>query len=486
MSPPPHAPPPASLLGSAEAPPPTVTNPRLRLLIPLVVAFAFFLEQLDQTIITTAIPDMALGLHETPLRLNLALTSYILSLAVFIPVSGWVADRVGMRRTFVAAIALFMLGSAACGSAPDLAMLVAARVLQGFGGAMLTPVGRLILLRSFPRSDLVTAMSYVSIPSVIGPMLGPLAGGVIATYANWRWIFYVNLPFGALGMWLAWRYVQDTARPPPERFDWPGFFLCGMGLAMLQFGIEAVSHPILSPIGVAGLFLAAAALLVFYAWYARRHANAALDLSQWRRRSFRVSIWAGGITRVGISAAPFMLPLMFQLGFGLSAIESGSLTFVASLGTLVIRPLTAYLLRRLGFDRMLPVNTILAAATLAGFYFIGAETPHWIVLAYLLVFGMVRNLQFNALQTLTFADMPPASLSKATSLAGVVQQMVTGLGVSVSATLLGLIAGAGAVPRTADFHTVFVAVAGITLLSLPGFLSLTRHDGAQVSGHMLL
>ena len=226
------------------APLPIANQPHLRLLIPLVVAFAFFLEQLDSTIITTAIPDIAIGLHETPLRLNLALTSYILCLAVFIPVSGWVADRFGMRRTFVAAIAIFTIGSITCGAAIDLRTLILSRIVQGFGGAMLTPVGRLILLRSFPRSELVNAMTYVVIPAVLGPVIGPLAGGVITTYASWRWIFYVNIPFGLAGMALAWRFVPDIGHMPGQRFDWLGFFISGLCLALLEFGIENLGRPL--------------------------------------------------------------------------------------------------------------------------------------------------------------------------------------------------------------------------------------------------
>ena len=464
-------------------PTPTQANPRLRLLIPLVVAFAFFLEQLDATIITTAIPDMARGLGETPLRLNLALTSYILSLAVFIPVSGWVADRVGMRRTFCWAIAVFTIGSIACGSAVDLRMLVASRVLQGFGGAMLTPVGRLILLRSFPRSDLVTAMTYVSIPSVIGPAIGPLAGGLITTYANWRWIFYVNIPFGLLGILLAWRFVQEVAVPPPERFDWPGFVICGVGMALLEVGIEALGRPVMPAWGVVAVFAAAAALLTFYAHYARSHANAALDLSQLRVRTFRISVFAGGFSRIGINAVPFMLPLLFQIGFGLTPMQSGGLTFVSSLGTLVLRPVTATLLRWLGFDRLLVGNTVVAALVIAGFALIEADTPRLAVLAYVLLFGMARSTQFSTVQTLTFVDITAAGLSKATSLAGVIQQLAMGFGVSISATLLGLVAGHGAVLSVADFHRVFVAIAGLTLLSVPGFLLLSPLDGHHVSGH---
>jgi EmrB/QacA subfamily drug resistance transporter len=462
---------------------PTQRDPRLRLLIPLVVAFAFFLEQLDSTIIVTAIPDMARGLGETPLRLNLALTGYILSQAVFIPASGWIADRYGMRRTFCAAIIIFTLGSIACGAATSFAMLVGARVLQGFGGAMMTPVGRLILLRSFPRSELASAISYMNIPSVIGPTLGPLAGGFIASYADWRWIFYVNVPFGVLGAVLAYRYVRDvpTERPPP--FDIRGFLMLALGMLLLQVALEGLGHKMLPAAAVVLMFAGAFGVLGGYAAYARGRPNAALDLTQLRVRSFRVALLVGGTSRIGMNAVPFLLPLMLQVGFGLSAMQSGSLTFVMSLGTLVARAVTVKSLRLLGFDRLLLGNTLLCALGIAGFALLGPAVPHAMIIGYVLLFGMIRNTQFNTLQTLTYADIPAAGLSRATSLGGGIQQLTMGVGIAIAAALLSLVAGSERVLPVEDFHTVFLLAALFPLLALPGFMTLTAHDGAQVSGH---
>lgn len=459
------------------------TLPRQRLMVPMVVAFAFFLEGLDSTIIATAIPAMAEGLGETPLRLNLALTAYLLSAAVFIPVSGWVADRFGMRRTFTAAVGIFALGSMASGCAPDLVTLVAARAVQGFGGALMAPVGRLILLRSFPRSEFATAISYMNIPSVIGPTMGPLIGGLIAGHASWRWIFFVNVPFCLLGMVLAWRHVREVGTSPPTRFDVPGFLMIGLAMLALQTGLFGLGRGFLPlPLDL-GLLAAAVLLIGLYVRWSLRRANAALDFRQMRVRSFRTALLWGGLTRVGMNAVPFLLPLLLQLGFGMSPVLSGSLTFVMSLGTVLARTIAVKMLRGLGFDRLLLLNTVLSAAGIAGFALLRQDTPHWVIAGGVLVFGMIRNIQFNTLQTLTYADMPSEGLSKATSLGGGIQQLTMGVGVSVGASLLAIVAGSESVLPAEDFRTVFLLAAIIPLLGLPGIWALRPQDGATVSGH---
>jgi EmrB/QacA subfamily drug resistance transporter len=453
-------------------------------MVPLVVAFAFFLEGLDSTIIATAIPAMAAGLGETPLRLNLALTAYLLSAAVFIPVSGWVADRFGMRLTFTAAVGIFGLGSMASGLAQDFTMLVAARAVQGFGGALMAPVGRLILLRSFPRSEFATAISYMNIPSVIGPTMGPLIGGLIAGHASWRWIFFVNVPFCLLGMVLAWRHVKEVDTPPPQRFDLPGFLMVGVAMLALQAGLFGLGQGVL-PVWVdIALLAAAGGLITAYVRWSLARPNAALDFRQMRVRSFRVALLWGGLTRVGMNAVPFLLPLMLQLGFGLSPVVSGSLTFVMSFGTILARTIAVKLLRALGFDRLLLWNTLASAAAVAGFALLDQTTSHWLIAGWVLVFGMIRNIQFNTLQTLTYADMPSEGLSRATSLGGGIQQLTMGVGVSVAASLLASVAGSESVLPAEDFRTVFLLAALIPLLGLPGIRTLRAHDGAAVSGHV--
>jgi EmrB/QacA subfamily drug resistance transporter len=426
---------------------------------------------------------MARALNETPLRLNLALTSYLVTLAVFIPMSGWIADRFGMRRTFASAVAVFTLGSAACGMSNSFEMLVASRILQGLGGAMMNPVGRLILLRSFPRSELVRAMTYMSVPSVLGPVIGPLAGGMITTYANWRWIFYVNIPFGIAFILLALRYVREVDTPRPARFDVLGFVICGVGMATLEIGIENLGHPVMPVSGVAGVFLVSALALVSYISYARSHSNAVLDLGILRVRSFRVAVFAGGLCRMGLNGVPFMLPLMLQLGFGYTPVQSGLTTFVASFGTLVLRWLSVRLLSALGFDRVLIIAAVFSALMIASFSLVTNNTPYPLLLLMIFVFGTARNVQFNTVQTLTYSDIGGPALSRATSLGSVLQQLSMGLGISVSASILGIIAGPGATLTVGHFHQVFLILALIPILAIPGLATLRPDDGAVVSGH---
>jgi EmrB/QacA subfamily drug resistance transporter len=458
-------------------------DPRLRILIPVVVAIAFLMEQLDSTIITTAIPAMAHSLATIPVRMNLAVTAYVLALAVFIPLSGWFADRFGARRIFILSLAIFTISSALCGIASTFAMLIATRVLQGIGGAMMTPVGRLILLRSFPRSEFVTAMTYMTMPAILGPVIGPLLGGLLTTYTSWRWIFYVNLPFGLIGILLAMRFVEDTPGDSAITFDFPGFLLFGGGIALLQVCVENIGRSALSWPAIAGLFLAAMALLVGFARYARRVAAPAVNLALFRRRSFAVGTLAGGLCRVAMNGAPFLLPLMLQVGFGMSPIASGSLTFVGSAGAIFVRVLIARLLRSFGFDRVLIGSALIGSAVLAGFALIEPDTPRWLIGAYVFLFGLIRSTQFMTSNTLSYADMPAERLSQATSLGGLVQQLTVSFGVSLSAVLLSLLSPQGEALTPERFHEVFLLTAALPLFALPSFLRLRPEDGLQVSGH---
>src|SRR5438067_1743332 len=460
-------------------------NPRtdgMRIIIPLIVGCAFFMEGLDSTMIAVSIPAMADSLGESPLRLNLVITSYLLSLAVFIPVSGWIADRLGTRRVFCAAVLIFAGGSALCGLATNLPVLIAMRVVQGFGGAMMTPVGRLILLRSFPRTGLVSAMNWMTIPAMIGPMVGPIVGGVLTSYASWRWIFFLNIPIGLLGGALAWWLLENFRAPAPARFDLVGFAVAGLGLFLLEFAIENLGRPIIAPAACIVFFPMALALLLLYAWHARLSPSPVLDLNLLKIKTFNIGTVTGGFCRMGLDATPFLLPLLFQVGFGLSPVQAGLLSFSSTLGAMFVRTFSRLLLRYLGFRRTLVGGALLSAAVTAGYALLDANTPAWIIVAAVLLSGCIRSIQYLALNTISYADVPRAMLSRSTSVGGVVQQLARGFGVAIGPALPAMVVGSEPV-TTEDFRIVFLLVALIPLFSAFGFLRLNSHDGAEVSSH---
>ncbi len=469
-------------MSDAGAPFSTAVHPRLRILIPLTVGCAFFMEGLDSTMIAVSIPAMAKSLGENPLRLNLVITSYLLSLAVFIPVSGWIADRFGARRVFCAAVLLFAGGSALCGLAQSLPMLIAMRIVQGFGGAMMTPVGRLVLLRSFPRSGMVSAMNWMTIPAMIGPMVGPLVGGFLTDYASWRWIFYLNIPIGVLGGALALWLFENFRAPSPSQFDLTGFVIVGVGLFLFELAIENLGRPVLPPTLGYAFFPLALVMLLAYGHHARHSQSPVLDLNLLSIKTFRIGTVTGGVCRMGLDATPFLLPLLFQVGFGLSPTQAGVLSFSSTLGAMLVRTFSRLLLRRAGFRRTLVAGAVLAAAITAGYALLSAATPHWIIVAVVLVSGCIRSIQYLALNTISYADVPSALLSRSTSMSGVVQQLARGFGVAIGAALLALVAGSEPV-TTGDFRIVFLLLALIPLLSAYGFLGLAEEDGAEVSGH---
>jgi EmrB/QacA subfamily drug resistance transporter len=456
---------------------------RLRILIPVVVAIGFLMENLDSTILTTAIPDIARSLQIAPVRMSLAVSAYVLTLAVFIPVSGWFADRYGARRIFALALVLFTLGSALCGAANSFGFLVATRILQGFGGAMMTPVGRLILLRSFPRTQMLRAMTYVAYPAVLGPLMGPLVGGFIATHASWRWIFYVNIPFGLFGVALALRYVENFRAEVVTRFDFRGFALVGLGLALLQFGMENVGRATFPAAAVVGVLVASAVLLALFGWHQRRIESPAVDLGLFRVRSFAVGSLMGGICRVAMNSMGFLLPLLLQVGFGMTPIASGSISCVAIVGVFLTRPVLGRLLRRFGFKTILIASAVAGSGLLAGFALVGPNTPRLAIAIYVFFFGMATSFQYMTSNTLSYSDMPDSRLSRATSLGGVLQQLTVSFGVSLGAMLVQIVDRDGAPLTPHLFHEVFLVLAVLPWLALPGFLRLRAGDGAQVSGY---
>jgi EmrB/QacA subfamily drug resistance transporter len=379
---------------------------RRQLVIMLIVACALFMQNLDSTIIATALPTIAISIGESALRLNLAITCYLLSLAVFIPISGWTADRFGARRVFTAAIIVFTIGSIGCGFADSLWNLVAARVVQGIGGAMMVPVGRLILLRSVPKSELVRAMSYVSVPALLGPIMGPPLGGFIVTYASWRWIFFINIPIGLLGVVLVNLFVdnlRETARRP---FDWAGFALAGGGLASFVFGFEAIGRGEL-PVALSGGLLGFGVVCLTLYWrHAKRVDHPIIDLTLMRIPTYAMTTIGGFLFRMGMGALPFLMPLMLQIGFGLDPLSSGLITFASAVGAMTMKVTVTPIIRAFGFRSVLIVNTIICSAFLFAYSFFTPGTPHFVIFFGLLAGGFFRSLQMTSVELCRRAARP--------------------------------------------------------------------------------
>lgn len=462
----------------------TVTSTRV---LTLVVASALFMESLVSTVIATSLAAMAADLGVDPLTLKLAFTAYYVALAIFIPVSGWCADRFGARTVFASSIGVFTLASVACALAWDLHSLIAGRFLQGVGGAMMLPVGRLILLRAIPKREMVSAMAWLSIPTLFAPIMGPPVGGFITTYYHWRGIFWLNVPVGLAGLALAWTLVPQVKAEVLKPMDWPGFVLTGLGLSLAIFGFTLLGSRS-GTFALAGEMMAAgAALLAAYAWHARRTPHPILDLTLSRISTFAISLWAGALFRISVGAMPFLLPLMLQVGFGMSAFQSGSLTFASAVGAMSMKLTAAPILRRWGFRQVLVVNALISSALLAACALFTATTPALVVMAVLLVGGFFRSLQFTSLNTLGYADVVHAQMSQATSLVGVVQQLSLAAGVAVAAMLLdgSRSADGRSVLLAVDFAHAFVAVGLLSGLSMLFYMRLAPDAGAEVSGHRL-
>jgi len=464
----------------------SVKAPR-QILVPLVVACAMFMQNLDSTVIATALPTIAHSLGESPLRLNVAITCYLFSLAVFIPISGWTADRFGARRVFSAAIVVFTLGSIGCGCANSLPALVIARIVQGMGGAMMVPVGRLVLLRTVPKSDLVRAMSYVSVPALIGPVMGPPLGGFIVTYASWRWIFFINIPIGVLGIVLVNLLVGNLKETGRRPFDYRGFALTGIGLATLAFGFENVGRGALPMAAIIGLLGVGAACTALYVRHASRVSHPIIDLALMKIPTYASATIGGFLFRMGLGALPFLLPLMLQVGFGLDPLSSGLLTFASAAGAMTMKMTAAQIIRTLGFRIVLVGNAVISAAFLFGYSLFRPATPHLVIFLALLAGGFFRSLQMTSINTLSYADVPPAMLSRATSLTSMAQQLSQTVGVATGALFLQLVLAlrGGAALTAPDFYPAFVGVAIISLLSVPFFLRMAPDAGAEVSGRQV-
>ena len=475
---------PAPEPSAAKSAAPKARNPRA---VAMIVASAMFMEQLDGTVLATALPTMAQSFGVDPLLMSVALTSYLLSLAVLIPASGKIADRMGSRTVFRAAIGVFTIGSVFCGLAPNLPVLVAARILQGIGGAMMMPVGRLVLLRSAPRQDLVRIMAWLMVPATLGPILGPPVGGFITTYLNWRWIFYINVPIGIAGIILASRYIEEIREPERVSFDLGGIVLSGVALSCLMAALELLGRGVGS-FGLAGglLMLGIAASLAYWR-HARRHPHPVLDFRLMRIATFRLSVFAGTLSRISVGAMPFLLPMMLQLGFGVSAAQSGLITFTSSAGSLFMRATAPWFLRRLGFRRVLiwfGLTACLLIAVSAGF------RPGWPLAAiYIVLFvqGFFQSLQFISYNTIAYADVSGAQMSAATAFYTTFQQLSLALGIAMSAAVL---AGSMALfghsePMLVDFSASLLIVAFVSLFAPLVSASLETNAGSAVSGHRL-
>ncbi|MDF3983169.1 MFS transporter [Luteibacter sp. PPL201] len=453
--------------------------------IALIIASAMFMEQLDGTILATALPAMARSFDVSPLHMSVALTSYMLSLAVFIPASGHIADRYGSRNVFRAAIALFTLGSILCGAAENLPLLVLSRLLQGIGGAMMVPVGRLVILRSVPKSELVSAMSWLLVPALIGPVVGPPLGGFIVTWVSWRWIFYINVPIGLVGIWLATRYIPDVRAASATRFDRVGFVLSGVSLSCIVFGLEMASRGVTSAMGSYGLIATGLVTGAFYVWHSRRVANPIIDLSLMRFTTFRLSVVAGSLTRITAGSVPFLLPLMMQLGFGMSAAHSGVVTFVSALGAMLMKATAAPVLRLFGFRATLIWNGVFSMICIALCAAFRPDWPLWTIYTILLLGGFFQSLQFSAYNTVAYADVPGERFSAATSFYSTFQQLMLSLGICVAAAALHLsvVWHGRDHAQLPDFSVAFVVVTLISVIAAPVCALLPRNAGAEMSGH---
>ncbi|MES5485326.1 DHA2 family efflux MFS transporter permease subunit [Bradyrhizobium sp. INPA03-11B] len=453
-------------------------------LIPLIVATALFMENMDSTVIATSLPAIAADIGTSPLTLKLAITSYLLSLAVFIPASGWTADRFGARIVFAGAVGVFMLGSIGCALSSSVTDFVFARILQGLGGAMMTPVGRLVLLRSVDKSALVNAMAWVTVPALIGPVIGPPLGGFITTYFSWHWIFLINIPIGLLGIFLALKYIDPIKSEAPERFDLMGLVLAGIGLAGIAFGLSVAGLNLLPWPIVAGLVGVGTVSMTLYVIHARRTGSPVLDFGLLRLPTMRASIVGGFMFRLGIGALPFLLPLLMQVGFGLSPFQSGLVTFASAVGAMGMKTLAARIIKAFGFRNMMTVNAVVSSAFLAACALFTISTPLMLIFTILVVGGFFRSLQFTAINTVAYAEVEPPQMSRATTLVSVNQQLAVSAGVAVGAfSVETTLALHHQTELSADvFGPAFIVVSLISAASAWFFWQMPVDAGNEIAG----
>jgi EmrB/QacA subfamily drug resistance transporter len=453
--------------------------------LPWLVAVAFFMESLDTTILNTAVPAIAHALGVAPLSLKSVLASYTLSLAVFIPISGWMADRYGTRRVFASAIGIFTLGSFLCGVSSDIHLLVACRILQGCGGAMMVPVGRLTLVRTFAKSELIRTMSFVAIPALVGPMLGPVAGGLIVGYLHWRVIFFVNVPIGLVGLLMVYLHLPDYREAKTSPLDVVGFILFGSGVALLSYVLEIFGEHTLSAGEILGLLAISLTLIAGYGLHAARTEFPLLQLTLFRIRTFSAAVSGSFFTRLGIGGVPFLLPLLYQIGLGFTPIQSGLLIMPQAAAAISTKFLMPKILARVGYRGVLISNTIILGVLILLFATIGIGTPVWLIVLQAFCYGAFTSLQYTSMNTLVYADVTDRQTSSASSIASTMQQMSISFGVAAAGLTTAFFIPASFRSNPAEMihgiHLAFLTLGVFTILSTVVFSRLKNGDGGDVS-----
>ena len=453
--------------------------------LPWLVAIALFMEQLDATIVNTAIPTIAASFGVTPLSLKSVVTSYILGLAVGIPLSGWMADRFGTRRVFFIAIATFTFASVLCGLSVNAQMMTGARLLQGLGGAMMIPIGRLSIVRTFPKNELLGAMNFVIIPALIGPLLGPTIGGLVVHWTSWRVIFFINIPVGLAALYFVWRHMPDYRAEQRRPLDVAGLLLFSSGTALLSWVLEVFGEHTLDGLTAGLLLLVAIGLLGAYAWHACRTKYPLLRLTLLKVRTFRISVLGGFVTRLGVGGLPFLLPLLYQVGMGLPAWQSGLLMMPSALAAMGMKLFAPRLLARFGYRQILLANTMMIGLTIALFTLVDAGTPLALIVGIGLMQGFFNSLQFSSMNTLAYADIEPADTSMASTISSSFQQLSMSFGLAagsiVTAWFLGGVSQTNQGQVTQALHHGFAVLAGLTLISSAVFWRLRRNDGDSIS-----
>jgi EmrB/QacA subfamily drug resistance transporter len=462
-------------------------SPNRERLIPLIVAVALFMENMDSTVIATSLPAIATDIGAHPLELKLAITSYLLALAIFIPASGWMADRFGARTVFRTAIAVFMIGSIGCALSHSLGNFVVARFIQGMGGAMMSPVGRLVLMRTIEKRKLIDAMALVTMPALLGPVIGPALGGFITTYATWHWIFLINIPIGVLGIALVSIFFDELRADTREPFDSIGLMLVGLGVGGLSFGMTVAGIALIPAAVTATLIVGGALATVLYVVHARHIAAPIVDLTLFRLSTFRAGVSGGFLFRIGVGALPFLLPLLMQLGFGMTPFQSGLVTLSSSVGALLMKTAVSPIVKWLGFRNVLVWNGLIAAAAIAAAATFTQTMPVAVMIAVLLTGGFFRSLQFTSINVIAFADVEPARMSRATSLVAMGQQLSQSVGVAVGALALEAILDLRGETHLAadDFPPAFLLAALISATSILLFARMPADAGAEMASHRL-